>query len=116
MLKRFILWDYKRGSWQYDVMVGAILAFLFLTPGEWFGDKPRFPKITTIAMLPSENGSSPFYVDGKLLNGVPDNLREQRLTQLLQSGTSDRRLKILRLEPVTDTDGEAQGYLVFARP
>ena len=25
MLKRFVLWDYKRGSWQYDVMVGIIL-------------------------------------------------------------------------------------------
>ena len=28
MLKRFILWDYPRASWQYDVMVGVILAFL----------------------------------------------------------------------------------------
>ena len=26
MLKRFILWDFPRGSWQYDVMVGIILA------------------------------------------------------------------------------------------
>ena len=36
MLKRFILWDFKRGSWQYDVIVGLILAFIFLTPREVF--------------------------------------------------------------------------------
>ena len=39
MLKRFILWDYPRASWQYDVMVGIILAFIFLTPREWFRDQ-----------------------------------------------------------------------------
>ena len=30
MLKRFILWDFPRATWQYDVMVGIILAFIFL--------------------------------------------------------------------------------------
>ena len=34
--KRFILWDYPRASWQYDVMVALILAFIFLTPREVF--------------------------------------------------------------------------------
>ena len=42
-LKRFILWDYPRASWQYDVMVGVILAFIFLTPRSWFRDQPRTP-------------------------------------------------------------------------
>ena len=32
MLKRFILWDFPRASWQYDVIVAVILAFIFLTP------------------------------------------------------------------------------------
>ena len=41
--KRFILWDYARASWQYDVMVGIILAFIFLTPRDWFRDQPRVP-------------------------------------------------------------------------
>ena len=31
-LKRFILWDYARGSLQYDLMVVLILAFIFVTP------------------------------------------------------------------------------------
>jgi hypothetical protein len=116
MLKRFILWDFKRGSWQYDVMVSAILLFIFVTPRDWFGDQPRIPRVSTIAMLPSDNGSSPFYIDAKILDGIPENQRVARLTQLLQSGTSDRRLRVMRLEPILDSEGELQGYLAFARP
>ena len=31
-LLRSIFWSYERGSWQYDVICAAILAFIFLTP------------------------------------------------------------------------------------
>jgi hypothetical protein len=31
-------WTYERATWQYDVMVIAILAFVWLTPPEWIGD------------------------------------------------------------------------------
>ena len=31
-------WTYDRATWQYDVMVIAILAFVWLTPPEWLGD------------------------------------------------------------------------------
>ncbi len=116
MLKRFILWDYKRGSWQYDVMVALILAFIFAIPREWFGDQPRIPRVSTLAMLPSDNGSSAFYVDAKMLDGIAENQRVAKLTQWLQSGTSDRRLRVTRLEPILDSEGELQGYLAFARP
>ena len=53
MLKRFILWDFPRASWQYDVMVGIILGFIFLTPRDWFRDQARIPNASSIAMLPS---------------------------------------------------------------
>jgi hypothetical protein len=115
MLKRFILWDFKRGSWQYDVMVGIILAFIFLTPREAFRDGPRLPKPHGIAMLPSENGAPPFYVDPGLLKGVPENERVAKLTELLRKSTSNPRLTVTRLEPVVDSDGEPLGYMAFAR-
>ncbi|HUZ47259.1 MAG TPA: hypothetical protein VMW54_11545 [Terriglobia bacterium] len=38
---RAIFWSYERGSWQYDVIVVVILAFIFLTPARWFHDRPR---------------------------------------------------------------------------
>lgn len=37
---RWVFWAYKRGSWQYDVIVIAILSFIFLSPRSWFNDRP----------------------------------------------------------------------------
>jgi hypothetical protein len=31
-------WTYGRATWQYDLMVIAILAFIWLTPPDWLGD------------------------------------------------------------------------------
>lgn len=31
-------WTYERATWQYDVMVIAILAFVWLTPPGWLRD------------------------------------------------------------------------------
>jgi hypothetical protein len=35
-LKNVLLWSYERGTWQYDVLCLLILAFIFLTPSNWF--------------------------------------------------------------------------------
>jgi hypothetical protein len=43
LLKSYFYWTYERGSFHYDVMVTAILAFIFITPqipGWDYGDKP----------------------------------------------------------------------------
>ena len=92
MLKRFILWDFKRGSWQYDVMVGIILLFIFLTPRQWFGDGPRIPQTRGIAMLPAENGGWAFFVDPKedmavvfMTQAIVDTARRVRLRRDLRS-------------------------------
>jgi hypothetical protein len=116
MLKRFILWDYQRGSWQYDVMVGIIVLFIFATPRYWFSDQPKLPKASSIAMLPSENGSSVFFVDPQFLAGTAENQRVANLTQVLQTRMSNRRLKVIRVEPILDSEGDLQGYMAFARP
>jgi hypothetical protein len=113
MLKRFILWEYQRGSWQYDVMVGIILAFLFVTPRGWFRDQPRVPK--GIAMLPSENGSSPFWIDKELLASTPESQRASKLTQVLRTQTGNSRLFVTRVEEVHNSEDELLGYMAFAR-
>ena len=116
MLKRFILWDFRRASWQYDVMVGIILAFIFLTPREFIRDQPRIPNASSIAMLPSENGSLVFFVDRELLAGIPENQLTGKLTEVLRTRTSNRRLAVTRVEPILNSEGELQGYLASARP
>lgn len=33
-----LYWTFDRATWQYDLMVIAILAFVWLTPPAWLGD------------------------------------------------------------------------------
>jgi hypothetical protein len=33
-----LFWTYERTTWQYDLMVIAILAFVWLTPPAWLND------------------------------------------------------------------------------
>jgi hypothetical protein len=66
-------------------------------------------------LLPSEGGSSVFFVDAQLLAGTAENQRVAKLTVALQSRMSNRRLSVTRVEPILDSEGELQGYMAFAR-
>ena len=37
-VRHALFWTFDRGTWQYDLMVIAILAFVWLTPPDWLGD------------------------------------------------------------------------------
>jgi hypothetical protein len=51
LLKSYAFWTYERGSIHYDVMVTAILIFMFVTPHFVnFGDRP----VETVALRSSE--------------------------------------------------------------
>ena len=115
MLKRLIFWDFPRASWQYDVIVAVIVAFIFLTPRDWFRDQPRIPHASSIALLPSENGGTFFFVDAQLLEGIPENQRVGKLTAVLRSRMSNRNLVVTRVEPILDTENELHGYMAVAR-
>ncbi|MCS7315156.1 MAG: hypothetical protein RMI94_07335 [Bryobacterales bacterium] len=112
-LKRFILWDYPRAGWQYDVMVALILAFIFLTPREWFRDQPRVPRASRIAVLPTEHGALIFWIEAELLAGTPEEQRLRKAQDLLSFQTGDK-LVIVRLEPVVDSEQEIRGFIAFA--
>src|ERR1700737_2207604 len=115
-LRRFVLWDYARETWQYDVMVAIILAFIFLTPREWFRDQPRIPRASNIAMLPAEHGSNMYWIDPELLSGIPENQRMPRLAQILTTRTG-RPQSVLRLQPIyDDSEDELKGSMAFTKP
>ena len=116
MLKRFILWEFPRASWQYDVMVGIILGFIFLTPRDWFRDQPRIPQASSIAMLPSEHGSSVFWIDPQLLHKLPEDQWQAKVAAILRARTGNKRLQITQVQAVSNSENEIQGYMVFARP
>ena len=112
-LKRFLLWDYPRAGWQYDIMVAIILAFIFLTPREMFRDQPRASG--SIVRLPDERGTNVFWLEPDLLSGVPEAERGAKAIQLVRSrfGKSET---LVRVEPMLDNEGETRGFLVHTRP
>ncbi|MGD0361454.1 MAG: hypothetical protein ABSC93_11320 [Bryobacteraceae bacterium] len=116
MLKRFILWDYPRASWQYDVMVGIIVIFVMLTPRGWFRDQPRTPLVSSVSVLPGEHGSSVYWVEPELLADLSKDQQAQKLTALLTKFTHRKEVTVTRVEPIADSDGETKGYMVFAKP
>jgi hypothetical protein len=115
-LKRFVFWDYARATWQYDVMVGIILAFIFFTPRELFRDQPRIPRASNIAMLPADNGSNMYWIDPELLRGVSENQRIPKMAEILKSRTG-HDLSVLRVQPIyDDSEDELKGYMAFTKP
>lgn len=104
---RFIFWDYARGSWQYDVMVGLILMFIFLTPREIFSDQP---KAANVVML-----RGGFWIDPQLLNGVPEDQLVSRATALVKQRYKTRPA-ISQVEPIPDDAGQIKGYMAFTQP
>jgi hypothetical protein len=103
-IKRFIFWDFKRGSWQYDIVVIGILAFLFLTPRPWFKDQPRENQIE---MLSSNPGI--YLLDSRLMNDVPETDRVEKASELLKAKYG-KRPNITKVEPVRDSDGDTIGF------
>jgi hypothetical protein len=111
-VKRFLFWDYPRAGWQYDVMVGLILAFIFLTPRDWFRDQP---KASNVVMLPSESGASVYWMEPDQLSDVPDAERIDKAAALLKARKGVRQ-KIVRLEPIFDSEKDIRGYMAFTTP
>jgi hypothetical protein len=106
---RFIFWDFPRASWQYDLMVAAILAFIFLTPRDVFRDQP---KAASIVMLPAQQS---FLIEPKLLDGVPEPQQAALATDLVRKRFKNT-VTVSRVEAVFD-DSEEQitGYIAFTK-
>jgi hypothetical protein len=55
---RWLLWDHKRGSWQYDVFCLLIIAFIFLTPKSWFDRREKLATQSPPTAVKNESGDS----------------------------------------------------------
>ena len=107
-LGRFLFWDFQRASWQYDVMVGLILAFIFLTPRDVFRDQP---KATNVVMI-----RGGFWIEPQILSGVPENQLLQRATAVVNKRYKTRAA-ITAVEPIyDDAEQEVKGYMAFTKP
>lgn len=112
MIKRLIFWDFPRTTWQYDVVVGLILAFIFLTPRSVFNDQPRAP---AVVRLPLTEGAGVFFVEAALLNqNVSGSLSAQ--AQAVITKRLGRKAVVARVQPVEDEGGAIKGYMVYLKP
>jgi hypothetical protein len=109
---RFLFWDHPRASWQYDVMVGLILAFIFVTPREFFHDQP---KAAAVVMLPADESGGLFWIEPELLAGVPENQRLSKAAGLVNARFKTRK-SVTRVEPIFDAEQDIKGYMAFTRP
>ena len=124
---RTVFWSYERGSWPYDVMVLAILAFVLLTPRSWFHDQPQskpFAESTVQLISRLPDGTRTYRLDAKLLD--PQN-RAVKKTPELERKTHDilsrdiddlrgKRFQVVRIVPVRANDGSIQSYDVTLHP
>jgi len=105
---RFIFWDYARASWQYDVMVAVILAFIFLTPRAFFRDQP---KAASVVML-----RGGFWIEPQLLSGVPERELLSRAGALVNTRYQTHPT-VTSVEPIYDeAEQEIKGYMVSTKP
>src|SRR5271170_4834825 len=104
-LSRFILWDYPRASWQYDVMCVLILAFIFFTPRELFRDQP---KASNVVMLPAEQGVGLYWIAPQYLTDVP-------AAEKVNSKFNTHKT-VTRVEPLRDAEEDVTGYIAYTQP
>jgi len=111
-MRRLIFWEFPRASWQYDVVVALILAFIFLTPRTFFKDQPR---PASIVQMPSEPGATVYWFETSLLAGESAARRPARAAELLRKRLG-KEIGVLRVEPIHDSEGEIRGYIALTRP
>jgi hypothetical protein len=117
LIRNYIFWAYERGSFHYDVMVTAILVFMFVSPHLIdFKDKP----VETVALHASEvlvreagtsGGSSRFIYQVRAddMSGARTDL-ERRAAILRVIEPISGEVSLERYESVRDPQGKVIAY------
>ena len=117
LIRNYIFWAYERGSFHYDVMVTAILVFMFVSPHLIdFKDKP----VETVALHASEvlvreagpsGGSSRFIYQVRAddMSGArTDPERRAAILRVIEPISGEVSLE--RYEPIRDMQGKIIAY------
>jgi hypothetical protein len=108
--RRLIFWDFARASWQYDLVVGIILIFIFATPRDWFRDQP---KASSIILMSSLHGANRVFIATDLLETIPEGQRARRAQLLIQQRTG-KLWHVARVEPIRDEAAqEIKGFIAY---
>lgn len=109
----FAFMTFRRGSWQYDLICAAILAFIFLTPARFFGVEPRPESVRQVQQL-DDGATTVYWVDAEAVAGLDDATREKRLLELARE-LDGPELSLVSAAAAPGPNGDSPGYLVYAR-
>jgi hypothetical protein len=106
-----LFWTYERGTWQYDIMVALILAFIFLTPRNWFQDRPVSPQ-ADILLLSSGPHQKVYQLRAALLGAGTDGTLEEGAQRILTRLTG-KSVRVTQIKPERDAEGHVVSYAVW---
>jgi hypothetical protein len=115
-IHRGLFWTYERGTWQYDIMVALILAFIFFTPRSWFHDQR--PPATGVVLLSSSEHLKVYQLHAGLIALPVDAASEENILKgaerILRDYTG-KAVQITQIKPETDARGEVVSYAVWVQ-
>lgn len=125
VIQRTVFWSYERGTWPYDLLVGAIVLFVFFSPRSWFNDQAQVAPASQgeqVLLQQSDpaTGLESYRVEFNLLGPPPRSKTEleRRVHEVLQKnvqGLYGRRFQVIRIDPVINADGTVQYYEIWVK-
>jgi len=117
VIRRSVFWAYERGTWQYDLLVLAILAFIFLSPRGWFNDRPTL-ELTDLrhqqGFVEMGHGKQGwrYLVDARLVESFAATKPEDAIQTIL-SRQLHQPFTVVSIVPITDKNKVVLGYTVL---
>jgi hypothetical protein len=116
---RVFFWSYERMTWQYDVMVALIVAFVLLTPRHWFKDQPRPVASAQLLSRDASERTTTYRLDGSALGmnrhtTAADTVDvRRRAHDVLRDSVSELKgtpFQVVRVDPKLASDGTVAYY------
>ena len=113
---RSIFWSYERGTWQYDLIVLAILGFTFLTPRSWFNDRPTLRlvdlrHVQCVIQVSQGKGWRIYQIDARVVDSMATEKPEDAIREILERRLK-KPFKMEKPEPMKDKNNVILGYTV----
>jgi hypothetical protein len=115
-VRRSFFWSYERGSWQYDLIVATILAFIFLTPRAWFRHDPNLAMVDLrhvqgVVEVAHEKTQHTYMMDARLVQSRAPASTEEAARDILRERLGIQ-YRVLSVEAVRDKGGVTLSYKV----
>jgi hypothetical protein len=111
-----VFWAFERGSWQYDVIVILILAFIFLSPRAWFNDRPTLQlsdlrHAQGVVEVGKGRDGWRYIIDARLVESFAPQSTESTVHTILQRRLQ-RPFTLKSIDQIRDRNNVVLGYTV----